>query len=195
MGEHTASRPALRLPGMVAQAGPGSGHQGGPLSVTERGGGGRSSGGTAGAVVSPSRDAGVSRATPGAISPRRAAGERDPRHSRETGCSPPRPPTAPHYPAPLSCPKETQTPARAGRWGQVPPWLAVCPDASLSVPGGLPTSPPCAAPCVRRGCATSQRHPSEKLMPDEGGIIGEALSPEVGFDLRHSAFTEGRVLV
>lgn len=32
-------------------------------------------------------------------------------------------------------------------------------------------------------------------MPDEGGIIGEALSPEVGFDLRHSAFTEGRVLV
>ena len=32
------------------QAGPGSGHLGGPLSVKERGGGGRSSGGTAGVV-------------------------------------------------------------------------------------------------------------------------------------------------
>ena len=169
VGKHTASRPALRLlgvdsgwprlraPGRSAECEGARGR--GPQLRWD----GRSCG-------YPSHDAGVSWAAPGAVSPWRVAGERDPRQSRGTGCSPPLPPTAPHYPAPLSCPKETQTPARAGCQGQVPPRRAVCPHASLSVPRRLPTSPPCAAPCVRRGRATSQRHPSEKLMPNEGGI-------------------------
>ena len=134
VGEHTASRPALRLLGVVTQAGPGSGHLGGPLSVTEHGGGGRSSGGTAGVVVSPSRDAGVSQATPGAISPGEQPGRETPNTAGRRGAArpgPPRPPT-------------TQRLCPAPRRREQPPGLAA---GAKSLPGGqcVPT-PVCLSP-------------------------------------------------
>lgn len=169
VGEHTASRPALRLLGVVTRAALGSGHLGAPLSAKGHGGWGRTRVGRQ--VLWFLRDGMLAGA--GLQQVKSAPCE----HSRGTdagragirGAARPAPPTAPTKQR--LCPAPRRPNAHPG-WppGRGPAQQAVCPKAGLSVPQGRPTSPPSTAPHVRRGRTPSQRHPSEKLAPNEGGI-------------------------